>query len=497
LNPIKKLAGQTAIYGLPTILGRFLSYLLVFLQVRVFKQPDKFSVVPEFYAYVSFLFIILTYGMETAYFRYSLKQKENKSVYPTTLLSILISTSVFILFVLIFSQTIATKIGYPAHPEYIVWFGWILALDTLAAIPFAKLRIENRPVRFAFIKSLNIFTWIFLQIIFLFTLPWLLKNPQYKLLYTISNFIYNPKIGVGYIFISNLVASVLTIVFLAPQYLKTKYTFDKKLWKEMFNYAWPLLILGLAGIVNETFDRALMKWIIPPSNNPQMQLGIYGVCYKLSIIMTLFITTFRFAAEPFFFSHASQSDSKQIYSTVMNWFMIVCSFIFLGVMLNINILKYLITSSYWPGLKIVPVLLIANMFLGIFYNLSIWYKLTDRTKLGALVSIIGAAITIILNFLLVPVMGYMGAAWATLACYFSVMVISYILGQKYYPIQYNLGKFFLYLGSALLLYGLNTLIKQNETLLIIITNNLFLIPLMLLIIKVEKINVKALILKLK
>ena len=497
MNPLKKLAGQTAIYGLPTILGRFLSYLLVFLQVRVFKKPDQFSVVPEFYAYVSFLFIILTYGMETAYFRFSLKQKENDSVYPTTLISILISTTVFIFLVLTFSQSIATSIGYPLHPEYVVWFGWILTLDTLAAIPFAKLRIENKPVRFAFIKSLNIFTTILLQIIFLFTIPWVLEHPQYKLLNTISDFIYSPKIGVGYIFISNLIASILTIIFLAPQYILKNYAFDKKLWKEMFNYAWPLLILGLAGIVNETFDRALMKWIIPPSENPQLQLGIYGVCYKISILMTLFITTFRFAAEPFFFSHASQSDSKQIYSNIMNWFMIVCSFIFLGVMLNIDIIKYLITSSYWPGLKIVPILLIANMFLGIFYNLSIWYKLTDKTKLGAVVSIIGAAITIILNFLLVPIMGYMGAAWATLACYFTVMVISYILGQKYYPINYNLRKFFLYLGVALFLFALNHLLNQHKIPFPIIINNLFLIPLILLIIKVENINIKALIQKLK
>ena len=497
MNPLKKLAGQTAIYGLPTILGRFLSYFLVFLQVRIFKQPDKFSVVPEFYAYVSFLIVILTYGMETAYFRYSMKQKENKTVYSTTLLSILITTSVFIFLVILFNQNIATTIGYPNHPEYVAWFGWILALDALTAIPFAKLRIENRPIRFASIKSLNIFTTIILQIVFLFIIPWILEHPEYKLLYSFSNYIYNPKIGVGYIFISNLVASILTIVLLAPEYILKQYTFDKKLWKEMFNYAWPLLILGLAGIVNETFDRALMKWIIPPSDDPQTQLGIYGVCYKLSIIMTLFITAFRFAAEPFFFTHASQSDSKQIYATVMNWFMIVCSFIFLGVMLNIDIIKYLITEKYWPGIKIVPILLIANMFLGIFYNLSIWYKLTDKTKLGAVVSIIGAAITIILNFLLVPVMGYMGAAWATLACYFAVMVISYILGQKYYPINYNLRKFFLYLGVSLLLYALNHLINQYNIPFSIIINNLFLIPLILLIIKVENLNVKALIQKLK
>ena len=495
LNPLKKLAGQTAIYGLPTIVGRFLSYFLTFIWTQFFKHPEELAVVPYFYAIVPFVLNILSYGMETSYFRFSLKYTGNKAVYSTTLLSILFSSSIFLLCILLFSKTIAFQVGYPNHPEYVVWFALILALDTLAAIPFAKLRIENKAFRFAMIKTTNILIYIFFNLFFLWFLPWLAKNAEASILKQAVLLIYDPKIGVGYIFIANLIASITTIILLLPEYFNISYKFDKQLWKELFKYAWPLMILGLAGSVNETFDRVIMKWIIPQSANPEFQLGVYGVCYKFSILMTIFITMFRYAAEPFFFSHANQTDSRVIYSTVMNWFIIVCSFIFLSVMLNMDIIQKIITSEYRTGLGIVPILLIANMFLGIFYNLSIWYKLTDKTKLGAAVSLIGAGITIILNFILVPIFGYVGAAWATLICYLSVMVISYFLGQKHYPINYNLNKFGLYFFAALALYALNSVIRNNDLPLHFIINNLFLLPLIGLVIKTEKIDVKAIIIK--
>lgn len=495
LNPLKKLAGQTVIYGLPTIAGRFLNYLLTFIQVQVFPHPEVFSGVPYFYAVVPFVLNILSYGMETAYFRFSLKYKENTAVYSTSLLSLLFSSTFFLFIVLLFSKTIALQLGYPSHPEYVVWFALILALDTLVAIPFAKLRIENKAKRFATIKTLNILTNIFFNLFFLLFLPWIDKYAEAPILKQIVTLLYNPQIGIGYIFIANLIASITTIILLIPEYLHISYKFDKQIWKELFKYAWPLMILGLAGSVNETFDRVIMKSIIPESFHPDWQLGVYGVCYKLSILMTIFITMFRYAAEPFFFSHANQSDSKTIYPAVMNWFIIVCSFIFLSVMLNIDIIKLVITEEYRVGLEVVPILLIANMFLGVFYNLSIWYKLTDKTKLGALVSIIGAIITIIFNFLLVPYYGFLGAAWATLICYFAVMVISYFLGQKYYPINYNLNKFALYLFAALSLYGLNYTIRYNNLPLQFILNNLFLLPLIWLVIKIEKIDLQSIIIK--
>ncbi|MDP4291980.1 MAG: polysaccharide biosynthesis C-terminal domain-containing protein [Bacteroidota bacterium] len=496
LNPLKKLAGQTAIYGLSTIIGRFLNYLLTFFWSYVFLHPAEFAVVPYFFAIVPFVSNVLTYGMETAFFRFSLKKSGSNAVYSTSLISLLISTSFFLIFILSFTKTIAFHAGYPDHPEYIVWLVLILCLDTLTAIPFAKLRIENKAVRFALLKTINIAINIFFNLFFLLFLPWISKQAETPILQSIISFIYHPSIGVGYIFIANLIASIITILLLVPEYFKIKYVFDFPLWKELFKYAWPLMILGLAGSVNETFDRAIMAWILPKSANPAFQLGVYGVCYKFSIIMTLFITMFRYAAEPFFFSHASETDSRTIYSTVMNWFIIVCSFIFLTVMLNVNILKLFISREYRVGLIIVPILLIANMFLGIFYNLSIWYKLTDKTKLGALVSIIGAVITIILNFILVPIFGYIGAAWATLICYLSVMVIAYFMGQKYYPINYNLKKFGLYLSAALILYALNFIIRNYHLPLQFVLNNLFLLPLIWLVIKVEKIDVRAILIKL-
>ena len=497
LNPLKKLAGQTAIYGISTIAARFLNYFLTFFWTHIFIHPADFAAVPYFYAIIPFVLNVLSYGMETAYFRFSLKYKTTEAVYSTSLISILCSTIIFLLFVVLFNHSISAALFNNVHPEYIIWIALILAFDTLTAIPFAKLRIENKAKRFAVIRTMSIVINVFFNLIFLLLFPWMAKHMEGQFFKQILSFIYNPAIGVGYIFIANLIASFITLLLLLPEYLKISFKFDITIWKELFKYAWPLLFLGLAGSVNETFDRVIMKWIIPTdaSPSPLFQLSVYGVCYKLSIVMTLFITMFRYAAEPFFFSHSEQTDSRVIYSQVMNWFIIVCSFIFLSVMLNIDLLKLLITEEYRVGLNVVAILLIANMFLGIFYNLSIWYKLTDKTKLGALVSIIGAGITIILNFILVPIFGYVGAAWATLICYLSVMVISYFLGQKHYPIDYNLKKFGLYFFAALLLYALNFAIRDKNLPIQFIINNLFLLPMIWLVIRVEKIDVQALIIK--
>jgi O-antigen/teichoic acid export membrane protein len=496
LNPLKKLAGQTAIYGMSTIGVRFLNYFLTFFWTHIFIHPEDFADVPYFYAIIPFVLNVLSYGMETAYFRFSLKHKTNDAVYSTSLISILCSTIVFLLFAVLFNQSISTALKKD-HPEYIIWIAFILAFDTLTAIPFAKLRIENKAKRFAVIRTMSIVVNVFFNLLFLLLFPWMAKQAEGQFIKQILTYIYNPAIGVGYIFIANLIASFVTLLLLLPEYLKISFKFDITIWKELFKYAWPLLFLGLAGSVNETFDRVIMTWIIPTDAypSPNFQLSVYGVCYKLSIVMTLFITMFRYAAEPFFFSHSTQTDSRVIYSQVMNWFIIVCSFIFLSVMLNIDLLKLLIYKEYWVGLNVVAILLIANMFLGIFYNLSIWYKLTDKTKLGALVSIIGAGITIILNFILVPIFGYVGAAWATLICYLSVMVISYFLGQKHYPINYNLKKFGLYFLAALILYALNFAIRDKNLPIQFIINNLFLLPMIWLVIRVEKIDVKAIIIK--
>ena len=461
LNPLKKLAGQTAIYGLPTIIGRLLNYFLIPLYTRVFLT-EEYGVVTELYAYIAFLMVILTYGMETAFFRFSTKENKSEDIYNTSLISLLFSSVFFIVLTWFFSDSIADALGYKGKSSYFIWFAWILGLDALSSIPFAKLRQENKAKRFALLKSVNIGLQIGFNLFFIVLCPWLDKISHDLPFNNILHLFYSPEVGVAYIFISNLLASIITMLLLLPEILAVKLRFNKELWLKMMQYSLPVMIWGMAGIVNETFDRVLLKHLIPESQNPMSQLGIYGACYKIAILMTLFIQTFKFAAEPFFFSQSDKGDAKKIYADVMLYFIIVCAFIFLGVMMYIDFVMGFVGKDYRSGVGIVPILLIANLCLGVFYNLSIWYKITDQTKFGAYISMIGAVITLILNFVLVPVMGYMGAAWATLICYFSIMFISYLLGQKYYPIDYNLKKIGLFIGLALLLYFISLLLNiQN------------------------------------
>jgi O-antigen/teichoic acid export membrane protein len=447
LNHIKQLAGQTAIYGLSSIIGRVIGYLLIPLYTRVFI-PSEYGISNELYAYSSLLLVLVTYGMETAFFRFSEMEKDRSKVYSTAMISLLCSTILFIIIAFAFARPVAGIIRYSNHVEYVIWFVLIVSMDALTAIPFAHLRAANKAKRFATIKLANIFIYIGLNLFFLLLCPYLLK----KGLFTgIISLLYNKEIGVGYIFISNLIASALTIVLLLPEYIGITYRFDRSLWKRMMRYALPLLIVGLAGIINETMDRIFLKFLLP-EKIAMAQVGIYGACYKISLIMTIFIQAFRFAADPFFFAKAKNKDAKLIYADVMKYFVIICVFIFLFVMLYIDIIKYFVGEKYYEGLPIVPILLIANMCLGIYYNLSIWYKLTDKTRFGAFISIIGAVITTILNILLIPIIGYMGSAWATLICYASMMVLSFIYGQKHYHINYNLKKILGYTVLALIIF---------------------------------------------
>lgn len=461
MNPLKRLLGQTAIYGLSSIVGRLLNYLLVPLYTRVFL-PNEYGVVVELYAYVGFFNVILTYGMETSFFRFSEKYKDYLRVFSTAISSLFISTSVFLLIGLLLSGGIANYLQYQNNVEYIVWFVLIISLDTLAAIPFAKLRLQNKAIKFAVIKFINIGINILLNLFFLILCPLILKqNPD-----SFFNLIYSERVGVGYIFISNLIASAITLFLLIPEFKGFNFSFENTLLKEMLRYSWPLLIAGLAGMVNETLDRILLKaFIVIPdyvadSHKYIMgQIGIYGANYKISIFMTLFIQAFRYTAEPFFFSQMSKSDSKKIYADVMKFFVLFCLLVFLSINLFIDIVKLFIDSNYYSGLHIVPILLGANLFLGIIFNLSIWYKLTNRTKFGALIAIFGAIITIVLNIILIPYIGYTGSAVATLVCYFLMAVLSYILSKKYFPIPYNLKRIFGYSLLALILYFTDLMIS--------------------------------------
>ena len=460
MNPLKKLAEQTVIYGLSSVVGRLLNYLLVPLYTRYFL-PEEYGVVTELYAYVAFLVVILTYGIETAFFRYSQKTPNKRIVYSTSLISLLFTSILFIIIVFSFSQPIANWLQYSDNKEYIQYFALIIGLDAISAISFAKLREKNNAVRFALIRLLNIFINIGLNLFFIIYCPYAIDSGLSSSEFLKS--IYSENYGVGYIFLANLIASIITFLMLLPEMIKSVWIFDKRLWKQMMIYALPLLIAGLAGMTNETIDRILLKHLLPHNLNVSEQIGLYGAFYKLSILIVLFIQTFRFAAEPFFFAQEKEKNSKKVYAEVMKYFIIITSFIFLVVTMLYEIIINFLGSNFHDerGFITVSILLAANLFLGIYYNLSIWYKLSEKTKYGAYLSIFGAIITLILNFLLIPVLGFVGSAWATLVCYFFMTIASYLLGRKHYKIPYPIKRIFLYLGLVFVLFFISVLFSLS------------------------------------
>ncbi len=453
-NSIKRLAGQTAIYGLSSIVGRLLNYLLVPVYTNYFLTHE-FGVIAEMYSYVAILIVILTHGMETAFFRFAQQEQNRKeTIFSTALLSVLILSTVFVIITILFRQNISHMLRYPENPEYIWWFALIIGLDAFSAIPFARLRAENRPLLFAALKLTGIGINIILVLFFVIASPFLMEA-NYPLLTPFVRSFYNPEVGVGYVFIANLAASSLTAILLVPFTIRYKIHFSSELWKKMIRYALPLLIAGLAGIVNEALDKILLKYLLP-QDIAMSHLGIYGASYRVSVLMILFIQAFRFAAEPFFFAEYKNSQSKEIYARVMNVFVITCLFIFMGIMMYMDIIQYFIGKDFRGGLDVVPVLLMAHIFLGIYFNLSIWYKLTGQTHYGAIIAIAGASITVLINVWLIPVIGYYASAWAHLACYFSMVVISWYWGKKHFPVPYNIKKIFLLIISALALYFIHS-----------------------------------------
>jgi O-antigen/teichoic acid export membrane protein len=456
LNPLKKLASQTAVYGLSQIVGRFVNYLLVPLHTALFDTAD-FGINTLMYSYVTFFNVLLTYGMETAFFRFSQKYDNPSQVYSTALTSLISSSLFFGLLFGVFSPQIASVINVPEHPEYVVYFTAIIALDAISAVPFAYLRQQNKALKFAIVKNINILTNILLNLYFLLLCPYI--HNEYGLLLPL----YNGTINIGYIFLANLIASIVTIPLLWREILAIRNaSFNKTLWREMLIYGLPLMVVGFAGMINETLDRIIISYVYTDVQEGLRATGIYGANYKLSILMSLFIQAFRYAAEPFFFNHAKDNDKRHIYATVMNYFTLVCLALFLTVTLFIDVFKHFINNRYWEGLHVVPVLLIANMFLGMYYNFSIWYKLSDNTSKGAIISTTGAVITILANIILVPLLGYTGSAWATLICYVSMAIICYAVGAKYYPIPYQIGRLLGYIGLALALFLLSKYLPIPE-----------------------------------
>jgi len=442
-NPLKSLAGQTMVYGMGTIVPRLLNYLLVPYYTRVFEQ-GVYGQITELYAYVAFLLVLLTYGMETAFFRFAQKH-ETKKVFNNIFSLVLVSTVLFLGIISISFGALANLMRYSGNAEYILFVGFIVAIDAATAVPFALLRKENLARKFATIKLVNVVFNVSLNLLFLTVFPAFFLQLAIDLFGPESTLLI-------WVFIINLLSSVLSLLMLLPQLRNYKWELDLTFLMPIIKYALPVLVIGLAGMVNEVIDKILLKYLLPNPATAMMQLGIYGANYKLGIFMTLFIQMFRYASEPFFFAQADKADSKILFARVMNYFVITGLVIFLMVTLFIDFFKLLIPQSYHEGLTIVPVILIANLFFGIFFNLSIWYKLTDRTGDAAYVSIGGALITLILNIVLIPIIGYMGAAWATLICYFFMMSASYFWGNKVYPIPYQIGRIGAYIVTALAIF---------------------------------------------
>lgn len=485
-NPLKKLAGQTVIYGLGSIMPRIINYLFSLALTFIFKIPADLASNTEFYAYISFVNIIFTYGMETAFFNFVSKTNEKDKVYSTALISLFSTTFIFTLVICLFSQTLADLADYPQNREYVIWCVMIVATDTLMALPLARMRSNNKAKQFAGLRIINVTVYLLVSIFYLVFCKNAYENNESSFLASC----YDPQVGVGYAFLAQLVANLFSMLLMAKEFTGFAYVFDKQLWKEMIHYAWPLLFLGLAGMINETFDRIILKYLLP-EDIAKTELGIYGACYKIAILMTIFITAFRYAAEPFFFNQAADKNSKKVNALVMKYFVIFCSFLFLVTMMNIDIVKLVIYKEYRSGISVAPILLLANLFLGVYFNLAIWYKLTGQTRYGAAITIIGAIITLAINFRFIGKYGYMACAWATLIAYGSMMIISYFLGQKHYPVKYNLRSMLFFFFCALGFYFISlTYSSLNSIVIKLILNNLFVLLFAWLFYKLEFSNLK-------
>ncbi|UUC46246.1 lipopolysaccharide biosynthesis protein [Flavobacterium cerinum] len=445
----KNLFKQTFIYGVATVLPRMLSFLLVRLHTDLMPKSD-YGNVTIVLSWMVFFNVILSYGMETAFFRFYNKEEDKKGVIETTTISLFWSSMLFLAMALLFRSTLA---GWAdVETQFVTYAIWILVLDALVVIPFSKLRAFQRPIKYAVIKIANVTINVGLNIFFLVFLPKIAKADPDSF---ISSF-YLHDYQVGYIFIANLIASLATVIVFLPDYIRLKWHFNFPLWKKMMDYGLPILFAGLAFGINEHFDKILLGKLLP-HNIAKAEVGAYSACYKLGLFMVLFRTAYTLGIEPFFFNHADKKDAPQTYAVVTKYFVIFGSMILLGVIVFADILKQILVpnSSYWDAMKVVPLIILANFFLGIYTSLSVWYKLIDRTKVGAYISIVGAVVTLVLNYALIPTYSYMGSAIATLAAYGTMMTISYFMGNKYYPIPYDKKRIIGYLSVSSLLAGLS------------------------------------------
>lgn len=445
---LKSVVKDTAIYGLSSIIGRFLNYLLVPLYTAVLPAGSGgYGVVTNIYAYVGLILVILTFGMETTFFRFANKEGEKPLVvYSTTLIIVGTISLFFLCMVLGFLPQISQAMGYAIHPEYIGIMGACVALDAFLAIPFAWLRYQKRPIKFAALNLLFIFLNIVTNLLYFLVLPKL-----YPLYPDIIGLFYNPGVGVGYIFGLNLVCKAAIVAFFIPELTGFKYILDVALMKRMLRYSWPILVLGIAGILNQTADKIIFPLVYGDIQEGQVQLGIYGACVKIAMIMAMITQAFRYAYEPFVFGKSKDQDSKTTYAKGMKFFIIFTLLAFLCVMAWLDALKYIIAPGYWDGLRVVPIVMAAEIMMGIYFNLSFWYKLIDKTIWGAWFSLAGCAVLLVINFVFIPRYGYMACAWGGFAGYGTSMILSYLVGQKKNPINYPMRSIMTYIALALLL----------------------------------------------
>lgn len=494
-NPIKTLAWQTAIYGLGTIIPRLLNYLLTPFYVRVFLSGE-YGQISELYAWIALMLALLIFGMETTFFRFSEKENSNK-IFNNAETFVLLITTVFIILYCLFYKSFAEIIRYQFNSHYVLLIGIIVALDAIAAVPFAVLRKENKAVRFSLIKTTNVLTNILFNILFLVIMPE--KSME------IAEHIFGQQTSLlVWVLISNILASLINLIMLSPQLSKLKIGFDKDVIIPMIKYSFPILLIALVGMINEVADKILIKYLVTipdatvleamnvnAEEYAMQQLGIYSANFKLGVLMTIFIQMFRYASEPFFFSHAKDRNAPTLYAKVMTYFVIFCLLIFLGVMFYMDILQHFVGrngSDYREGLIIVPIILIANMFYGITFNLSIWFKLSDKTYYGTIISIMGSIVTLLCFFILIPKIGYMGAAIAHLLCYTVMMLTSYFWGQMHLPIPYQTGRIAVYCIIAALMFVISTMTTEISSLARLGINTVMILIFIVLVYFMEKKN---------
>ncbi len=462
MSALKKFLGQTAVYGVSTVFSRLFNFILTPLFTRAYPTAT-FGIFTKLYAYASLINAVLAFGMESTYFRYLNKHEDRKQeVYNNSFLCIAVIAFLFLISGLSFVDQIAAYLTtnqseLSDYRHYVQYFIGILFMDAICVIPFAKLRADDRPFKYSVVKFLNIGFFVGLNLFFIYVVPTVIEH-EWPLGDWMASW-YRGK-WVGYVFISNLTASSVTLLMLLPEFLKLQLKFDKALFAKMFSYSWPVLVANLSFIVNENLDKIVLSEMLP-AEVADAQVGIYGAVCKIAIFMSIFITAFRLGAEPFFFSYAKNANAKKTYAMILHYFVIALALLFVALVANIELLKSFISrdaehiADYWVGLPAVPFLLFGYLCLGIYMNLSIWYRLSDQTRFGLYISIIGAVITIVMNLVLIPKYSYMGSAWVSMIAYFVMMVISYILGQKHYPIPYDLKRILAYLMVSVLLVVLS------------------------------------------